>query len=559
MRNRRFHRQSGMSLVELLIVAGLMGFVAVTASSLLFPFFHMTKQVRQNLSDMVDNDLTQRVLSGELKRAFVMRADGLSCGDPVDTLFKTSNGASGATTVDVTRGFSLSFFTAPYSSVASRDLNALGTLFVTDPQLYPKDSLVLAMDAADSSTYGFFRVRASDPTARSIVVDPDSLTGNPTGCSNRGSAKTLSELFTASGGSTLMLHRIRIVTYRRDQDNDRRLYKTVWPEEGDRPVGSLAMDRLRSMSVKGYWQTYAETQKEGSVDRSGKWTAEVKYEVEVPSLVRRSEKPAELPTRKLTSLVNFELAATKRVNRQARTTASDTAVTNIKYPTCSVMMSSSPVSVGIDFPPTNLLASKFQNTKTYLLEGAVSEDVAASIDVALQSSTDGFVSCYRMADALKTQPITTMGMVGTIHLNREGAGFEKLVCFAKGTIDATASMQYFDPSLGRFLGVACTGSAISAPTGYWHAPNNKRAECWQNGEISFGDRLMSRATSEPGPTLFVGNQSCIWANRATGAQGSWSDCDWTKHVTENLVKVQILPTGLEISGYPANNIIDCIN
>lgn len=548
-----------MSLVELLIVAGLMAFVAVTASSLLFPFFHMTKQVRENLSDMVDNDLTQRMLNGELKRAFVMRADGLKCGEPSDTIFKTSGGEKDTTAVSLEPGMPLSFFTAPYSSVASRDLNGLNTLFVTETLFYPQDSVVLATDPADSSTYGFFRVRSSDRESRKLILDGESLTGNPTSCSNSGNSKTLSELFAASGGSTLMLHRIQIVTYRRDKDNPKKLFKATWPDEGNRAAGTLAMDRVRAMSIKGYWQTYAEAVKEASVDRSGKWTGEVKYEIENPSLIRREKNAEDIPTRMLTSVVNFDLAATKRVNRQARTTASDSAVTNIKYPTCSVMMSSSPVSVGIDFPQTNLLASKFQNTKTYLLEGAVSEDVSASIDVSLQSSTDGFVSCYRMEDAMKSQPITTMGMVGTIHLNREGAGFEKLICFAKGTIDATASMQYFDPSLGRFLGVACTGSAVSAPTGYWHSPNNVRAECFQNGEITFGDRLMSRATSEPGPTLFVGNQSCIWANRISGLQGTWEDCDWTKHTNENLVKVQILPTGLEISGYPTDNIISCVN
>jgi|GEM_PF-6963852 len=514
-KNQRLNSQLGFSLVEALVVSGIMGFVALSASALVFPFFHMTRQVRSNLTDTVDNDLSARVFATELSRSFLMRTPGMSCGTN-DSVFKTNDTSSPFL---MSEGEHFAFLTSTFSTTGARDKASNEDIAVSDPLQFPTGSLLMAMSPVDSTAMGLFRVRESDLARSRLTLEEFSMSSNPTSCSFSGTLANLENLFQSSKGSTLNVHRVKIIHYLRKGPN---ILKAVFPEDGDITVPrSLAFSTLKSLEIKSNWKVY-------QGDRSGRWSGEVSYEFEYPSIVKNQ--PSKIV--KTNTTVSFDLAGTKRTNTAAKTTSQ---LETLVYPTCAVTISSSPIELSLPKLP------QFNNSKIYLVEGSSSLSTPASINASLQQGAGSFTSCYRLDAALYADPfVTTPGISGSLGLTSAGGGFTKYLCAVRGQLSLTATMKYYDASLKRSIGVTCSEASINTATVFAHK-GGQGPRCYHDGQIDFGGPLVTSSGGKPGPVLHVGQQSCRWSDSGS----DFVSCEVAaRGPASELREVRILPQGL---------------
>lgn len=547
--------QSGMTLVEMLLALGIFSFVALAAFSFIFPYFFMTQRLRESMTDVVDNDLGVRMIMRELENSYIIRSDGLSCGE-MDTFLKTSLPFKSGPSLTLSPGKMISFPYSVFAGMAARDVNSTNGMFVTDSVQYPKDSIVMAIHPDDSTHFGFFKVDAVNPARSQITLTDAGLSTTPTLCSSSGTPSTLSQLFAFNGGGSkgLILHRIRIVSYLRGNTtstNDK-VYRSSWPDEqgaASQPK-SLFFNGLIDATFKSGWENYKDVS-DSSVQRSGKWTAEMNYKVYQKSMVNQKSSPDHKGERiyDIVSRASYDLAATRRLNTAVETGAS---TAEVKFPTCSVMISDSPKE--IDYSATDLT-----NVKAYSVTGTVSDDVAGVIQAQLLQSgpLPARASCHLEDDLIPDYRITEVSS-NSVVLVKAASGFSKYICLVSGSMNLNASMSYVDPKTQRtFSGIPCSGGSVTSPNAFKFIDDNNVARCFKDGQIDLGSELRDAATLKvPGPKLYLRtNNPCVWSD---GTQGT---CNIADHYPNALDYVYIEPRTTEITNLPGGKLdpIPCSN
>lgn len=516
---REFRKDSGLTLIEVVVIAGIMGFVVLTATSMIIPAMKFSSQVRENMSETVDNDLSARVLQTELSKSYLLRLGSLSCG-AIDGVLKTNSTSAPFTLKDKT-AFSILY--ATYSSSGAVDPSSNRRLAVADASKYPNGSLILATGQQTSGTVGILRVTASDSANGRITVEQSNLDNNPTACKYKGINATLDNLVQAAQGSMLTLHRIQISHYKRD-GND--VFRGVYPDQGDRagdPKG-LAFSSLADLTILGRWQSY-------SGNNVGRWNGEVTYKYEIKSLLE------DAPSKVITSnsKVSYDLAASSRANKMVKTTAS---LNTVVYPTCSVSISSSPIELGL--PAT----AAFRNSRFFLIQGHSSINASSTITVFFNLGPGAFASCYPYTQAVATPWINGSGLQGGLTLTSTGGAFSKYVCAVRGFAEVGGSMLYYDTSLKRQVGVNCSGMSVFSGTDFRHKTNMK-PECFHDGQIDFGSPLVIAGSETPGPTLYVGSQSCRWSDSGFDFVSCDPRTPPPRNAGSRLLEVRLLPFGLQ--------------
>lgn len=533
--------QSGMTLVEMLLALGIFSFVALAAFSFIFPYFFMTQRLRASMTDVVDNDIAVRMLMREMENSYVIRTDGLSCG-VMDSFLKTSDPFDkNQPRVKLEPGKKISFPYSVFAGLSSRDLNSTNGLFVTDYSQYPKDSLVLAVNPDDASHFGFFKVDSVDPVANRVILGSATLAGNPTLCAPTGLPETLNQLFSAKGAVSLVLHRVRIVSYLRgteDKETVDKVYRSSWPDEGANAAEpkSLFFNGLIEANFYSGWEAYRDDVASSVTQRSGKWTAEMKYTVFQKSMVNQQSSKDHKGEKvyDIVSRTSYDLSGSRRTNTSVSTTASSAVV---KYPTCSVVSSDADFEIGHDSVPS------LQGTKAYTVTGTVSEDVASSITIQFlpyglppTGKKSAFASCYDENEVHKDGNKVLEPGPPSATLSKTNDGYSKYVCLVYGSMNVVGQMSYFDEGTQRTIPVSCSGGVANAP--YSYDFSGDKFKCFKDGFIEYGSPLVDSETKKPpGPTLTA--DSCDW----TGTNAGDHSCDPALHDDGELITVHFGPKG----------------
>lgn len=530
-----------MTLMEMMLALGIFSFVALSSFSFMFPYFFMSTRMRGNISDLVDNGIAIRMMTKEFEGSYIMRAGNISCDDA--GLFTTDKAFTAGPEFEFEDGKMLTFATSIHSSIGARDLSRVRSLHVSNPNMYPKGSLVLLMDVKNSSNASYNIVDAVDMENNRVTLSSVDLGSSPTRCNPAGAYVPLETLFELT--NVVAVHRVRILTYERRGSE---IFRSAWPDEGDaaETPKQLAFSGVRAIHLKSGWQSYLVDAPVGEVQRSGRWTAEVKYTLFTKSMTSE-DRVNEAET---ISRMSYDLSGTKRINTAVSTTAT---TVDVSFPTCGVFASPALDSL----QPGEGEEDAFANAKLFRVGGMVSEDVVASITVTFIASPEGQTLCYNEDDIVGGRAVSgAHGHTGAVTLNRTGTGYSNYICAVKGAMQLSAAMKFVDVRLGRTIGVTCSGTDVAAPASYRF--KGAAPTCFRSGEIDFGSPLIEEGGdgTTPGPSLYLSSESCYWRvvdEAPQGGPGSvrevWRACDWTDNdaYEQELLRVQFEPQGFVIS------------
>jgi hypothetical protein len=156
--------------------------------------------------------------------------------------------------------------------------------------------------------------------------------------------------------------------------------------------------------------------------------------------------------------------------------------------------------------------------------------------------------CFKHDYNLGVKHVTGNGIRGSISLTQPGINFDVYTCAARGRIQVSASLSYFDTDINQVKTIQCSSDYINAPTQYIF--NGKMPSCSRDwGTIKVGDEMFSVAGDVSLGNLSVDmNASCEWSGEggSSATTGIASDCYSWNHWGRDLKRVYFRPYQMQV-------------
>lgn len=544
--NSHLKSQGGFALTEILVAVGLLGIVGMMGASILHSQVKSTQGVIDRLEDESDAHSAIHDLTKELKNSHIMRLGLANCGVNGGYISTAAYQDASQTINVAATGSSFSFLYSSSAGFAATNPQTTADLFVSDTSLYPVGSLILliasnAQRVGVSAPSSFFYVESVNRPLSAINIIPANINSSGTACTSSASVISKENILQ---NSTFVIHRAHIVSYR---SLNGRLLKSRWPEDGATAAVPTRMivDNFVSLRIENSWQSYLSASEAAlSVNRE-KAKKHGRYEAEVTMVADFRDTAGALEKSRNTLLTqsSYDLPSSSRVNVDAQT--SPPTLSKI-FPSCSITASQ---VVGMVRLPDDAL---FANSTQYLITGAVSDDVLASITTNFVpiglAPNEGRINCFNVKNIPGNGQLNGYGTSASITLNKTGNNYESYICAVSRRVQIDASMGYTDPGRGKTMNTPCSGITIDAPRAFRFS-GTERPRCYSDsGRIEFGDPLIEDVQNNPrpGPALYTGATSCLWDDSPDGIGEPCTQPD--RFGRSRLLSVKILPGGTTING-----------
>lgn len=535
MRTRR-----GITLLEMLLVIALGGFVMSLVSWLLTKPTQMLENVSSSLEESALADIEGRQLIERFNRSFVMRRGYVNCGakQPASMLQETKSVDVAKTELSVPFSLGFSVFST-MGAVVGTDRVALTSL-----DKIGVGTLMILSSVNHPTLGGVYEVTAVDPEQNQVRIGSPSQVPSEFGCDFQNSlplneflADDRNKVFGVPVRS-FRLDVLRLVKYSVEKEAKQTgaLMQTVWPV-----AGSEGGTTRKSVALRGF---------DGMVFETASWRPQIEKGssngVFTGQLVVRHEEPGlagkTLLKKQSLNTLYYSTTTGSAVNFGAVTTPQ---TVDLKFPTCSLVLSPY-------FGRLSRDDDKF--AFFYQLRAYVTDlSVPARIDVSMTTTSARPVMCWRETQVVQgTQnrlqvPFATGQTGSTMIAQKSDGSWLTLYCDVWPGSSIGGDLVYFHEELGVEVRKACSPAEVRPRTVTIGYLNDSPSSCKSDGSIDLAP-LVFKNTQETAPQLYVGG--CQWSGTTK------TECT-PNPAYGQLVAVSLLPTEVPGNPLPANNRLDC--
>lgn len=535
----------GITLLEMLLVVALGGFVLSLVSFLLSRPKQMLENVSTALEESALADIEGRQLVERFNRSFVMRRGYVFCGSRQPGPLLQDRQSADVAEAELALPFSLGF--SLYSTMGA----VVGTdrVAMTSLDKIAVGSLIILSSVNHPTLGGVYQVTALDPDLKQVKIASPSQPPADFGCEFQNSLP-LSEFLADDRNKvfgvpvrSFRLDVLKLVKYTVEKEAKQQdaLMQAVWPS-GVTGVGddagpairkTVALRGFKSMSIEGgSWRPQVSA---GS--SSGIFNAQLLVRHEEPSIGGKQ------PILKTSLNTLFYSTTTgSAVNFGAVTTPQ---TVDLRFPTCSLVLSPYFGRLSRDDDKFALM---------YQMRAFVTDlSVPARIDVSMTSTSPRPVMCWRETQVVQGAqnrlqvPVPTGQTGSTMIAQKSDGSWLTLYCDVWPGSSLSGDLVYFHEELGVEVRKACSPAEVR-PRLMEVSFLNSPASCRQDGSIDLAP-LVFKNTQETAPQLYIGG--CQWSST------SKTECT-PNPAYGQLLAVTVLPTEIPGNPLPTDNRLDCV-
>ena len=583
----------GISLIEVLIVAGLAGLIGLAVSRIVTKPVSLVENLAVQIDDVTTFDVETNELISRLQRSQPMRRGFFTCDVPPSpeteeegddessanfdlvsrNKFNTMLTRSSAGTFDsfpvspipnaAENGqalpISVSFAYSEFSTLVALESQIGGQLSVVDTSRFNRGALLILSSVDRPNIGGVFRVLDVDPENAIITVSESSaqvLIPPDFGCRAL-QTPSLSE-FTANAANQLFGKRtpifraelVRLANYRSKAvlGNKNRLVEKVWPvyqdaapftqTEDDVDTGeederlSAEGNLIRTQSLTNFFEGMTFSRASWDPDGNlgnGTFEADVKFILNRSSSGVRSTASAGDAR---TSTYRRTVRYSTRTGGRANFAVADIPPPNeIIFPGCGLTVQ--PLLDGVQ--NSGLDFASFFSVRGNVSGGG---GAIASMNIEFIPGASGSPDCWYRSSLIPGAGGSFLSPVESQKLTAAASiipGSDELVCRAPASGSAfKATLSMFSVAFGGIAQTNCSADSITAIPTFAYQGGVQSSCSRADGSIQFGNIVIA-GTNQPGPSLFV-----TQCNYSTGPDA----CGTPKAPGVTLESVQLLPTNI---------------
>jgi hypothetical protein len=569
---------SGVSVVELVIVMVIMGLLAILVAAPLQMTNQLSKSSIDRLVDAADSSLSLRIFSQQFNGSQIARSPLLKCAGK-STAFKNESTtaalielkpsvAGDATAVESQR------FSLPYSSASSlgaMDESTTDGVKVSDVTMFKKGDLVVLANAEDSSVAGLFRVEEAEYEDSRIRLK-DATIDDESDCTistaDNTSLADFKNMASTKNMRNVIVMRFHVATYQVDGD---RIMIRIYPQTLAGSQTTMLAENFESFRASLRWQKrqdtgLAATPAESFEEIEGTMWATVDLIILEPDeatarqQLRCRPEDVENPSqvcqngqlfnrRVIKNIFRYVMAGTKSLNPQVTTAA--ISKQNL-FPTCYIKAEE--VGYKLTVPPGVKGFKAPANSKLFQISGAVSEKGLAQITltVGAKSRPGGSLTCINMAELKamgdKNNP-TSPGEVevfgSSFALKGTPSALDEMLCSVVGGVEFTGFLRYYDPGAGKAASIACRESVgIEGGAGsVFDFQAGRRVSCSDNGICDIPSEIEEAGTGNLSIGKFYDHVNCDWSD---GQERTCCDGTLLADTSLKLKKIEVTVTGIKM-------------
>lgn len=552
------HNQAGITIMEVVIVIGLFGFLAFFSMVSMAPLFGLGDRVNQAVSDDLDLTIGLQSLRSQLSRSSITRTPLVTCSLPAPL-----SASSSTATTEVLPGSSS--FTIPYN-----DLRSLGAIEASSTERlikvgqiggYMAGQILHVRTLNAQNLEGLYVIRSIAAAQSRLVVEPLSSQPPSTfGCTLQRPGSVTNLIFPASGATAqVAISRLRFAAYRIDKS--KALNVTVWP------TGKNLSDTRTDLVRNGVDRIHFSQKFTASSDNKGDYQARITADVASTDGKKIINANQESKRERITMETEYILAGLDVQNELAL--PEPPSVESISL-SCSLgvnVVRDIYVPDGHAYP-----VSVYQLEMVPSDNGLIGSSSAPQAIVTLSTVDDPAIPkprCWRESEvtSLPSSRGLLMRLIGPGSESGTSLGrptsatstlpLEKVFCTIQGAAKLQSSMKFLLSSGGwlQWKTINCTPTHVEG-TGSekWVYDLGMESACNRDGSIFIGRLLKESNATQTGPELSAKANGCVWSGSSS------TSCNAAQVLNSSpsaeLRSVQLVPDDLQLNittNYPTLN------
>lgn len=553
-------KDSGISLIELMISIAIFGVVSLGIVSLLNKPTKFVNDISDQLEKGAQSDVQGAAIVRYLSRTFPMRRGFFNCGTSTLTkLLSLQDPLPNAAVPDnfeVPASFTIAASTGSSLGAIDSDKN----LVLPGQSRITKGTMILLSLMSHPELGGVYRVSDANPDTGLYALESAKDIPADFGCTIANSMsldQLLSDKRSQMAGVRTQTYRadvIQVVNYlvKDDAKGGKKLVERLWPANDGVNDGAIIGETISYDDYLGLTFNGAKWEPQNGVNGiHGRFSAGliVKQQLHIGS---RS-----LASKQVARQIAYATSDGGNVNRG---TVTAPLAADFKFPTCAIV--------------TNPVRDLFrldddQYSDMYRVEGRVADAATvAKIEIRLTSSGTALPVCWQESDATRTADnrfgfSTAAGLSTMIAIGPTKAGpLSTVICNTPPGAQFSGTMVYFHAALNTIVRQPCSPASFpNDPVSFVY--DGPATTCRYSGQITFGRLVQSSPSDETGPTLFTGDDGCQWST----VLGAFTDCQPLPS-RGNLTRIRMrpfnIPGGIPLAsvstaaGATDKNELDCV-
>jgi len=500
----------GFSLIEIVVVVAIAGYIAALSGYLLF----RPKQLVEDVSERLTEDAVVSIQSAKLverfSRSFVMRRGFLTCTSPLQRLLESTAAFPNANfSGEVNEVNDFTLVSSNYSALVAVS-SLTGEFSVTEINKFPRGAIVLLSSLNDPTLGGLYQVTEAVATSSRVRLsttapvlpqefgcqirssmglsqflrDPRNQVFGRMGTTYRADVIQFARYFTAQRGTSLLLRERlwpvpRLVPDMVQENVTMTSFANLRIESGEwRPSGNAP-------SPNGvFFATLAVAYDERSMTGTGLIRTDVRRRISYSTLPGGT--------------LNFGAVAPPES-------------VEVRFPACAVYLA----------PATDMFVRSDEKYGRFFRVYGLASDAGgkAGFVITMDGPPGQDPICWhesnmeRVAtvEGVKLQAPVNQGVKRSIGLNPAGTGYQPLICDVPASASFNGLMLYFHPDVKKLVRIPCSGAQIPDKNEEYVCKSGTESKCYRTGEIGFCTLVRKNVSPEErGPTLFVDDSSCEW-------------------------------------------------
>lgn len=485
----------GITLIELLIgvmIVSILAIITMTQTSQLSSFFLKTMK-------SVDNDtISYKELIQDFETSYLMKLGYLNCINS-NSVMATDNWANFSFSEELNE---FDIISVDYTSIAGfKSTEDDGNLLaLSNVSLLKKGDYLVVFLSSDISFASLYKIKDIKTEDNSISIEPVVFSVEGFNCTSSFVNRNILDFFGPSIKSNVLAARIKPVKYFL---KDKELRRKV---EGSKD-GQLLFEGVSYFNISSEWRNYSP---EKISITSGSMNFEMKFEIKSSEIVKNVSK--KLGEQQFGA--RYILESTGFINNYSVVGAPSIAV---PFPSCAVNY-----EFKNDILKINPENDWWRNMTTFVLKGEISSSVVgANIIVDFSPGSGAAISCFlHNPKTEKSYPkdekfVTNPGEQVMLTLAQKIGGFDVYTCAARGFINVTANMSYYDSQTDQLKNIQCSSDEILAASQFQFTGDNKPSCKKEKKKGERRIKLNGKIRGVDQETTFGG----FWLDHSTG-------CEW---------------------------------